>query len=334
MKKVLITGASGFIGSFLVEEALEQNFEVYAGVRESSARTYLQDSRIHLFNTALNSKEELIKSFIEFKELHGAFDFVIHNAGATKVNKPEDFYTINDQYTRNLIESLIETDCLKEKFIFMSSLAAVGCGDEKSMKPINETDTPNPISYYGKSKLSAEKYIESLNDFPYLIFRPTGVYGPREKDYLIFFKTLLNRVEPYIGFKAQQLSFIYVKDLCQVVIQSLNTPLLSKSYFVSDGNHYSSFDFANISKDILKVKTLKLFIPLFLAKVFAFFTSLSAKVFGGTPTLNSEKIKEISRLNWQCEIEGIKKDFKFVARYDLKKGVQETITWYKSNDWL
>ena len=334
MKKVLITGASGFIGSFLVEEALNNNYEVFAGIRETSSKQFLQDKRIKFFQTSLNNKENLIESFIEFKKQNGAFDFVIHNAGATKVRRNEDFIKINDLYTRNLIEALIESECLNEKFIFISSLSAIGPGDDKSMLPIKESDTPNPVSYYGKSKLSAEKYLNSLKDFPYLIFRPTGVYGPREKDYLIFFKTLMNRVEPYIGFKSQQLSFIYVKDLCRVVLQSPESKYKNKAYFVADGNAYSSLDFAIISKQKLKVKTIKLYIPLGVARLFALISSFFSKLVGGSPTLTNEKIKEISRLNWHCEIEGIKKDFNFVAEYDLTKGVNETIDWYKKNGWL
>lgn len=334
MKKILITGASGFIGSFLVEEALKKNYEVYAGIRETSSKQFLQDERIKFFQTSLNDKENLIKSFIEFKKHNGAFDFIIHNAGATKVKNNEDFLKINDQYTRNLIEALIESECLNQKFIFISSLAAYGPGDDKSMLPIKETDTPKPVSFYGKSKLSAEKYLHSLTDFPFLIFRPTGVYGPREKDYLLFFKTLLNRVEPYIGFKAQQLSFIYVKDLCRVIIQSLESSFKNKAYFVADGNVYSSFDFGIISKQKLKVKTIKLYIPIPIARGFVVITSFIFKLFGGSPTLTNEKINEISKLNWHCEIEGIKKDFNFVAKYDLTKGVDETIDWYKKNGWL
>ncbi len=334
MKKILITGASGFIGSFLVEEALKNNYEVYAGIRETSSKQFLQDDRIKFFHTSLNDKDKLTKSFIEFKENYGAFDFVIHNAGATKVRNNEDFLKINDQFTRNITEALIESKCLIQKFIFISSLAAFGPGDDKSMLPIKESDTPNPVSLYGKSKLSAENYLKSLKNFPYLVFRPTGVYGPREKDFLIFFKTLMSRVEPYIGFKAQQLSFIYVKDLCSLIIQSLESIHEDKAYFVADGTAYSSLEFAIISKKKLKVKTLKLYIPVLIARGFVFITGFISKLFGGSPTLTNEKINEISKLNWQCEIKSIEKDFNFVAKFNLAKGVDETIDWYKKHGWL
>ena len=242
---------------------------------------------------------------MEFKKSHGAFDFVIHNAGATKVRDPKDFYTINQNFTQNLVEALHEADCLNGKFVLMSSLAAMGPGSDETMLPIKESDEPNPVSHYGRSKLFVERYLEGVKDLKYLIFRPTGVYGPREKDYLIFFKTLLNKIEPYIGFKEQKITFIYVKDLCKVVIDSLRSEHENKTYCVTDGYTYSSFDFANISKEILNAKTVKIFVPLFLAKTIAAINSLIAKIFGGSPTLNNEKIKEISRLNWQCETDDL-----------------------------
>jgi nucleoside-diphosphate-sugar epimerase len=204
MQKVLITGASGFIGSFLVEEALANDYQVYAGIRNTSSKTYLQDIRIQLFNTQLGDKKALTQSFVDFKKEYGAFDFVIHNAGATKVRDIQDFYTINTAYTQNLVEALLDSKCLNGKFILMSSLAAYGPGNELTMDPILESGKPMPAGHYGRSKLNAEQYLASVKDLDYLIFRPTGVYGPREKDYLIFFKTLLKGLEPYIGFKEQK----------------------------------------------------------------------------------------------------------------------------------
>ncbi len=100
MKKILITGASGFIGSFLVEEALKRNYEVYAGVRSSSSRKYLTDSRIKFFETELSDKDTLKQKFSETEK----FDCVIHNAGLTKTCKNEEFNTVNFQYTKILLK--------------------------------------------------------------------------------------------------------------------------------------------------------------------------------------------------------------------------------------
>jgi nucleoside-diphosphate-sugar epimerase len=331
MKKILITGASGFIGSFLVEEAIKHNHEVYAGVRNASKLTYLKDSRIRFFKADLADKEAIKSSLAQV----GKFDFIIHNAGITKTCKKNDFEKVNYQYTRNLIEALYETNTIPKKFIQISSLAVFGPGDEKTLKPINLTDTPRPVSYYGKSKLKTEQYIKSLKDFPYLIFRPTGVYGPREKDYYVMYKSIKQGLETYINTSKQHISFIYVKDLCRLVIGALDSNITCKSYFVSDLKEYTSYEFNWLIKRMLNKKTITLVIPGFLVKIIAFLNEkTSCFLFGIIPTLNTEKYKEISHINWLCNSSDLVKDFGFKPEYDLGKGIREAIEWYKKEGLL
>lgn len=211
MKTILITGASGFIGSFLVEEALNKGYTVFAGVRTSSDKTFLKKEKVCLFEMDFSDKNKLKVKFQEYKRFFGIFDYVIHNAGVTKTLHKQDFDVINYQYTKNFIEALTEGNCIPTKFVYISSLAAYGPGNENTMLPIKDTDTPSPVSLYGKSKLKAEKYIKSQSNIPYVILRPTGVYGPREKDYYVMYKMLDKGIETYIGTSKQALSFIYVK---------------------------------------------------------------------------------------------------------------------------
>jgi len=331
MKKILITGASGFIGSFLVEEALKQGFEVYAGIRETSDLRYLKDSRIKYFISDLADKYSIKHSLLEV----GKFDYVIHNAGITKTCKKGDFEKVNYQYTKYLIEALYETNTIPQKFIQISSLAAYGPGDEKTLVPINITDTPHPISYYGKSKLKTEQYIKSLKDFPYLIFRPTGVYGPREKDYYVMYKSIKQGLETYINTSKQQISFIYIKDLCKLVIGALDSNITGTSYFVSDLNEYTSYEFNWLIKMKLNKKTIALTFPGFLVRILAFINEkISCFFLGRIPTLNTEKFKEISQKNWLCNSSSLIKDFNFKPEYDLSKGLDETIKWYKKEKLL
>src|ERR1700722_15412481 len=134
MKKVLITGASGFIGSFLVEEALKRGYEVYAGIRSSSSRQYLQDSRINFISLDFKNKSNLIKTLEEFnKEHNGSFDYIIHCSGVTKANNIQEFYDINYEYTKNFVEALIETKSNVQKFIQLSSLASYGPGNAETL---------------------------------------------------------------------------------------------------------------------------------------------------------------------------------------------------------
>ena len=331
MKKLLVTGASGFIGSFLVEEALKQGFEVYAGIRETSDLTYLQDKRIRFFKANLGDKVVLKQQLQEA----GGFDFVIHNAGITKSCKKEMFDQVNFGLTKNLVEALTETNLIPEKFVFISSLAVYGPGNEQTMEPISENQKPNPVSLYGKSKLKTEQYLRSQQDFPYLIFRPTGVYGPREKDYYAVYKSINNGFETYIGTKEQYITFVYVRDLARLLINSLNSPVTQKSYFVTDLKEYSSVEFNNTVKNILNKKTIRVVFPKFLVRFIAQMNEVISCLFlGRPPLLNTEKYKEISQKNWLCDSAELVKDFDFQPKYNLEKGIREALEWYKQNKLL
>ena len=195
--KILVTGASGFIGSYIVEEALRQGMETWAAVRPSSSRKYLQDERIHFINLNLSSKEELI-SQLDGQE----FDYVVHAAGATKCLHVDDFYRVNTEGTKNLADAIIALKMPIKRFVFVSSLSIFGAIREKQpYQEITEHDTPKPNTAYGKSKLKAERYLDSLGiGFPYIILRPTGVYGPREKDYFLMAKSIKQHIDFSVGF--------------------------------------------------------------------------------------------------------------------------------------
>lgn len=328
-KKVLITGASGFIGSFLVEKALELNYDVFAAVRISSSKQYLKDSRINFIEIDFNNKDSLKKILSEEK-----FDYVIHAAGLTKAMKIEDFDIVNFLATKNLVESLIETGNFPQKFVFVSSMAAHGPGNDNDTVPVKPTDTPHPDTAYGKSKLKAENYIKTLVGFPFVTLRPTGVYGPREKDYFVFFKTINSGIEPYIGLKKQYLTFIYVKDLVNIVFKAMESKIIGKTYFVSDGKSYTAEEFASITKKVLNKRTFKLYIPLFIVKIIAYVLETVNGWFGKVPTLNKDKYNVLSARNWNCDISELTNDFGFKPEYYLENGVKEAISWYKENKWL
>ena len=175
MKSVLVTGASGFIGSFIVEEALKRGFDVWAGIRSSSSREYLQDSRIHFLELDFAHSDVLCAQLSAHKEANGKFDYIIHCAGATKCVDKNDFDRVNYLQTRNFADTLRNLDMIPGQFVFISTLSVFGPVHEKSYTPIREEDTPLPNTAYGLSKLKAEAYLQSMPDFPYVIYRPTGV---------------------------------------------------------------------------------------------------------------------------------------------------------------
>lgn len=335
MKKIIITGASGFIGGFLIEKALNLGFQTWAGIRKNSNREYLKNHGILFLELDFGDKEKLIEQLREFKQLFGHIDYIIHNAGVTKCLNPSDFNKVNYQYTANFVDALREAGCIPDKFILMSSLSAFGVGDEKNYTPIKLTDTPKPNTAYGISKLKAEQYLCNTTDFPYIILRPTGVYGPREKDYFLMLKTVKSGLDVGAGFKPQHLTFIYVKDLVDAAFLALESPIKNKAYFIADGDVYTDKEYTTLVKKALGKKcVLSLKVPLAILKLISIVAEDFSKITKKPSTLNRDKYKIMRQRNWECDIEPLKKDLHFAPKYNLKKGLKESIAWYREKGWL
>ena len=322
MKKILITGASGFIGSFIVEEALNQNFEVHAGIRKSSSRQYLKDPRI-IFQYLDFDNDDVLRSILA----NNAYDYIVHNAGVTRAPNEEIYHKINASYTRKLIKILHEENVIPRKFIFMSSMASYGPADFQTKGIVDRSSPPHPVTQYGRSKLQAEQYIESFTDLPYMILRPTAVFGPRERDFISLYKSLNKGIELYLCHTQQNLSFIYVKDLVQLVFLAINSDLKRKSYFVSDGNVYPALEYNSVLKKVLDKKTIKFVLPLSLVRVIASLSEYSNKLLGGQSILSKDKLNELTANNWACDISPQREELGFEANYSLEQAIKETIHW-------
>jgi len=326
-KRVLITGASGFLGYHLVEEALQNNLEVYVAVRKSSNIAHLKHFDIRYtypnFGDIISLKKEL-------KEKQ--YDYIIHAAGVTKARSAQEYKTINSDYTYNLAAAAQSAGINLKGFVFISSLAAVGPLDTLT-GIITEQTPPHPVTAYGKSKLLAEEKLKSISSLNYIILRPTAIYGPRDKDIFIFFKQLKNGIEPYIGNIEQKLSFIYVKDLARVSIKALYN-CNQNTYNLSDGNFYSRYELAVIAKNVLNLKTVKFHLPVIFVKLIASTAEKISYLSNKAAVINSEKLKELMAVNWFCEIDKAKYDLGYYPLFDLEAGLNETLNWYKTNKWL
>lgn len=325
MGTILITGASGFIGSFLVEEALQRGFTVWAAVRKSSSRQYLQDGRINFIELDFDNVRRLIE------QLSGhSFDYIIHSAGVTKCSKPEDFFRVNTTGTVNLVNAVRATGCLSRRFVFMSSLSVMGpVRERRPYEEIKATDQPRPDTLYGQSKLMAENFLETLQDFPWITLRLTGVYGPREKDYLLMFKSISRHVDFAVGYKPQALTFVYVRDVVQAAFLALENGTLRKSYIISDGQTYSSRTFSDLIQHELGIKTvLRIKAPLWLLRLITTVGQCTGRLTGRMPVLNNDKYHILSQRNWRCDITPAATELHYKPQYLLDRGVHETAQWY------
>jgi dihydroflavonol-4-reductase len=330
--KILITGASGFIGSFIVEEALRRGMETWAGVRASSSRKYLTDERIHFIDLDFSSQEKL-ENALQGHE----FDYVVHAAGVTKSLHEADFFATNTQGTINLVEAILHLKMPLKRFIYMSSLSIYGAiREQQPYTEIQEDDVPKPNTAYGKSKLQAEKFLDSIgSEFHYVILRPTGVYGPREHDYFLLAKSIKEHLDFAVGFKRQDITFIYVQDVVQAIFLSLDHALDGRKFFLSDGNVYSSTDFSDLVHDALGSPWwLRMRAPLWILKVITSIGELVSHITGKTSALNRDKYNILKQRNWRCNIEPAMDELGYHPQYNLEKGVELTIKWYKENGWI
>lgn len=327
-QKVLITGASGFIGFHLIEAALAKELDVYAAVRRSSDIKHLSSYNISYAYPDFSDMQSLEKDFKE-----NQYDFIIHAAGTTKARNQEEYDLVNAKYTTTLAAAAVKSGTGLKKMVFISSLAAIG-PLMQTKEIINEFTPPAPVTAYGKSKLLAEEQLKMLS-LPLIILRPTAVYGSRDKDIFIILKTFSRGVEPYIGKKEQQLSFVYVKDLAKASVNALFTENTTNGiYNITDGNCYGRYEMATITKHILSKKTLKFHLPLQVVKGLASVLEKTYKLFDKVPALNVEKLNELTAVNWCCNIEKARKELNFNPSYNLEKGLTEALEWYKANKWL
>ena len=330
--KVLVTGASGFIGSFVVAEALRRDMEVWAAVRPSSSREYLTDSRIHFIELDLSSEDTLKK------QLAGhTFDYIVHAAGVTKCLHADDFYRVNTDGTKHLVDAILTLQMPIRRFVYLSSLSVFGAiREQKPYQEISENDQPKPNTAYGRSKLEAERYLDSIgNNFPYIVLRPTGVYGPREKDYFLMFKSIRDHVDFSVGFKRQDITFVYVEDVVQAVFLAFDHGMSGRKYFLSDGNVYQSRTFSDyIHKALGCPWWIRIKAPVWVLRVVTFFGERIARQTGKVSALNNDKYNILKQRNWRCNIEPAMDELGYHARYDLARGVQITTRWYQDHKWL
>ena len=298
--KILITGASGFIGSFIVEEALRRGFDTWAAVRKSSSRAFLQDERIHFIELNLSSKSQLVEQLRNLQ-----FDYVVHAAGVTKCLNKADFHRINTEGTKNLVEALLEVKMPLKRFVFVSSLSVFGAIKEKfPYDEIREDDIPQPNTEYGRSKLATEQYLASIGTrLPYIILRPTGVYGPREKDYFMMAKSIKQHIDFAVGFQRQDITFVYVTDVVQAIFLALEKGETGRKYFLSDGEVYQSTTFSDlIHEELGRPWWLRITAPTWVLRIITFFGEYVGRMTGKVTALNNDKYNILKQRNWRCDI--------------------------------
>ena len=335
--KILVTGASGFIGSYIVEEALRRGFDTWAAMRRSSSKQFLKDERINFIELNLDDQQQLEQQLKDH-----TFDYVVHAAGVTKCLDHRDFFRINTEGTKHLVGALLALKMPIRRFVYISSLSVFGAiREQQPYTEILETDTPQPNTDYGRSKLEAERWLDSLNansehtPFPYVILRPTGVYGPRERDYFLMAQSIKNHSDFAVGYKRQDITFVYVQDVVQAVFLACEKGKTGRKYFLSDGQVYQSTTFSDlIRRELGSPWWIRITAPVWVLRVVTFFGEHWGRLTGKISALNNDKYNILRQRNWRCDITPAVRELGYKPEYQLERGVGLAIKWYKENGWL
>jgi len=325
--KALVTGATGFIGSHLVEALLKKGYDVSCTVRKTSDVAWLKSLPVQLIEGDITDRDSMIPAVKNM-------DYIFHLGGVTKAKNEALYYKVNADGARILYEVCNEFNPQVRKIVHVSSLAAAGPAEIG--RPRIESDLENPITDYGKSKREGEKYaLQYSRHLPITIIRPPAVYGPREQDLLIYFRLVHRHWRPILGLKARYVSMIYSQDLVDAIILAAERSAgAGQIYFVDDGKIYTWTHISLNIQGAMRTWTLPLFVPesltVILGYLFEFFSKFSPK----HAILNRQKIIEIRQRAWTCSSEKIRKELGFQHQFDLTAGCDETVKWYRQNGWL
>ncbi len=327
--KVLLTGGSGFLGSYVAEQLAAEGHVVRALVRPRSDKRVLEKlPRVEFTPGAIEDRNSLTPAV-------DGVDAIVHVAGIVKARRPAEFFAVNTQGTKNLLDAALKRGGLK-RFVYVSSLAAVGPSSDGT--PVHEGAEPRPVTHYGRSKLEAERSVMAASDrLPVTVIRPPLIYGPRDRETLAFFTSVRNGVLPMMGDGGNTLSVIYGADCASAVVRAATTPDApsGRAYFVDDGSVYVWREaLREIESAMGRRAFVRVGLPMPFLQLAAGASQLWGKVTNTAQMLTLDKLNELKQRHWVCSGEGARRDLGWTPRVGWALGVAEAVRWYREQGWL
>jgi dihydroflavonol-4-reductase len=324
--RILITGATGFIGGHLAKKLQQNGHNLRCLVRQSSNLSSLAGLPIEYVHGDLFTQNILCDAVKDV-------DYVYHVAGVTKAKTKDEYFRGNQLATRNLLEAVRSVKPNLKRFVHVSSQAAVGPSVNGT---IDETTPFHPITTYGVSKMEAEREcMRVMDEIPITIIRPPAVYGPGDKDIFEFFKTMNKGLQPMIGFNNKEVSLIHVKDLVDgIVLAGESGNSVGQTYFISSENFYNWKEVGEITSRVMGRKVIRLRIPEPLVYTIAGIAEVYSILSRRAVLLNWEKAKDIVQDAWTCSIAKAKKELGYKESLTLEQGIADTVGWYREHGWL
>jgi nucleoside-diphosphate-sugar epimerase len=327
--RVFVTGATGFVGLHLVKALLERGDDVVCLVRDlDRAKLLLGDVAPQLVRGDLSDGETL-RSGCEDAEI------IYHSAGLTTARRRDEFFAINAEGTRHVLEAAAAAAPSLKRFVYVSSQAAAGPSTKGH--PRVENDQPSAVSNYGASKLAGENEVRA-SSLPWTIIRPCAVYGPGDAAFLPVFKLLRLGVLPVLGSTKQELSMIHVVDLVKALLGAVAPTTECQTYFSS---HPEIVDAKTFSKHISSAvapnrrsRPLVFGLPPWVARALLTVTDTAAGLVGKSTFLSRDKGNEYLAEAWVCSPKKLEEGTGWRAEIAIEEGVRTTAGWYREHGWL
>lgn len=319
----LVTGASGFIGSHLVEVLLARSWRVRCLVRKASVIKWLPTDDVSLIDGDITLPGENLERAVSNVSV------VFHLAGLTSAIDDSAYTNVNVEGTRNIVTAM-QKAAPGALLVFCSSLAAAGPASTK--RPLNETDEPSPVSAYGKSKLTAERIVAE-SGLQHLIVRPPTVYGPRDKDILAVFKLVSHGLALRVAREGQRLSLVHAQDLARGFASAAESDGRGL-YYMTDGMvHTWEGVIDHVGRAVGKRPRIISIAP-GVVDVLSRAERLRASLFGSKPLLTPDRVIELSQANWTCDDTRARLDIDYESSIALPEGLKSTADWYRKQGWL
>jgi nucleoside-diphosphate-sugar epimerase len=323
---LLVTGATGFVGSHVIEASEKFGIQLRALVRKAADANRLRETGIECVQGSLEDEAAL-------REAVSGTAAVLHLAAATKARSPSEYQRANVAGTQAVIDAMLAADPRPARLIYLSSLAAAG--PPLDGRPVTRDDPPRPVTTYGRTKLAGEKLCEVAADrFQVAILRAPAVYGPRDRDVFEFFRLAKRGIVPLPKAATGRVQMIHVRDLARALLLAATSSAARGVYHVAEAQSYDWEAMARMAGEALgkRVRVPRIPTPVIVAAA-----SLNETILGlmGRSTIfNREKANELTVPGWLCETELARRDFGFEAHIALQEGFNETANWYRLNGWL
>ncbi len=327
----VVTGANGFVGSHLVDFLLDKGHAVRCLVRKSSNLRWLEGKPVEIHPVGLTDADKLEPV------LKGA-DYVFHVAGVVKARTPQGYFDGNVETTRQILTALTRTHAQEpsrlKRLLVVSSLTASGPG--KPNEPVNEDMPMRPITNYGRSKKAQEELLhQHMDKLPITICRPPAIYGERDTEIFLYFKTYNQGLMSTIGLQDKYLSLIHVADLVRGLYLAATHPgAVGETYYITSKDWYSWSQIGDISRQVFGKGALRLRLPHGLVYSVAGVAQAYAGLTKQAATLNIEKARDLVQAYWTCDPDKAGQELGYWSELSLKDGFQRTVDWYRAERWI